>query len=203
MFAALLVLTASAFAEDKTTRKILAQFDKADPEWKVRVKSLSRLVKVGPEAIPVLVEALNDGSPSQRVFAAQVLAILAEPATGPALRKALDDPSPQVRIHAVHALSLFGRIDPAEQPYRRLLEKDLDRRVRYALAWALERDDAATAAAVVRKRLSEYDLSQIDTARLDAPAPDFALTDSFGKTYRLGDFRGKKSVVLKFYHEPL
>ena len=38
---------------------------------------------------------------------------------------------------------------------------------------------------------------------LDEPAPDFSLTDAFGKTYRLADFRGKKSVVLKFYHQPL
>jgi cytochrome oxidase Cu insertion factor (SCO1/SenC/PrrC family) len=31
------------------------------------------------------------------------------------------------------------------------------------------------------------------------PAPDFALTDTTGKTVRLSDFRGKKNVVLAFY----
>ena len=30
-------------------------------------------------------------------------------------------------------------------------------------------------------------------------APDFALTDTEGQTVRLGDFRGKKNVVLAFY----
>ena len=165
--------------------------------------SLSKLVKAGPAAIPVLVEALKDGSIPQRVFAAQVLAILAEPATRPALEQALADASPQVRIYAIRGLSTLGRIDPAEERYGRLLEKDPDRRVRYALAWAFERDDAATAAAATRQGLGEYDPAKLDTARLDEPAPDFSLTDAFGKTYRLADFRGKKSVVLKFYHQPL
>jgi peroxiredoxin Q/BCP len=30
-------------------------------------------------------------------------------------------------------------------------------------------------------------------------APDFALTDQWGKTVRLSDFKGKKTVVLAFY----
>ncbi len=30
-------------------------------------------------------------------------------------------------------------------------------------------------------------------------APDFALPDQTGSTVRLGDFRGKKAVVLAFY----
>jgi HEAT repeat protein len=206
----LLLLSAPSFADDRTkdraamtAREILVQFEKDDPAWKVRVEGLSRLVKAGPDAIPVLVEALKDGSPPRRVFAAQVLAILAEPATRPALEKALNDPSPQVRVYAIQGLSTMRRLDSAERSYRELLEKDPDARVRYSLAWAFERDDAATAAAVVRQALSEYDLSTIDTARLDEPAPDFSLTDAFGKTYRLSDFRGRKNVVLKFYHQPL
>src|SRR5204862_6532694 len=31
------------------------------------------------------------------------------------------------------------------------------------------------------------------------PAPDFALPDPSGKTVRLGDYRGRKAVVLYFY----
>jgi peroxiredoxin len=30
-------------------------------------------------------------------------------------------------------------------------------------------------------------------------APDFTLTDTTGQPVRLGDFRGKKNVVLAFY----
>jgi thioredoxin-dependent peroxiredoxin len=35
--------------------------------------------------------------------------------------------------------------------------------------------------------------------RAGDPAPDFALPDASGKTVRLGDYRGKKAVVLYFY----
>ena len=31
------------------------------------------------------------------------------------------------------------------------------------------------------------------------PAPDFTLTDTNGEAVKLGDFRGKKNVVLAFY----
>ena len=31
------------------------------------------------------------------------------------------------------------------------------------------------------------------------PAPDFSLTDTSGEPVKLGDFRGKKNVVLAFY----
>lgn len=31
------------------------------------------------------------------------------------------------------------------------------------------------------------------------PAPEFSLTDTAGKTVKLSDFKGKKSVVLAFY----
>src|SRR5262249_32887663 len=132
----LLLVASPSFADDKakdrgekTAREILARFEKDDPEWKVRVESLSRLVKTGPHAIPVLVDALKAGSPPKRVVAVQVLAILAEPATRPALEKALRDPSPQVRVYAVQGLSTLRRLDSAEQPYRDLLKKDPDRRV--------------------------------------------------------------------------
>jgi cytochrome oxidase Cu insertion factor (SCO1/SenC/PrrC family) len=31
------------------------------------------------------------------------------------------------------------------------------------------------------------------------PAPEFSLTDTAGKTVKLSDFKGKKTVVLAFY----
>ncbi len=37
------------------------------------------------------------------------------------------------------------------------------------------------------------------TLKVGDPAPDFELPDTEGKTVRLSDFRGKKSVVLAFY----
>ena len=37
------------------------------------------------------------------------------------------------------------------------------------------------------------------TLKVGDPAPDFSLPDQNGKTVKLADFRGKKSVVLAFY----
>jgi thioredoxin-dependent peroxiredoxin len=38
-----------------------------------------------------------------------------------------------------------------------------------------------------------------DPLKVGDRAPDFALADQNGSTVRLGDFRGKKAVVLAFY----
>jgi cytochrome oxidase Cu insertion factor (SCO1/SenC/PrrC family) len=35
--------------------------------------------------------------------------------------------------------------------------------------------------------------------KVGQPAPDFTLTDTEGKPVKLGDFKGKKNVVLAFY----
>jgi HEAT repeat protein len=187
----------------KAAREVLARFEKGHPDFKTHVEGLAELVKIGPTAVPVLVEALQRESPAARAFAAQVLAILADGRARPALQEALSDATPQVRAYAAYGLSMLGPIDPTLEPYRTVLEKDPDPRVRQAAAWALERDDGPAVAALMRERLNNYNVSTWDTARLDEPAPEFALIDAAGKTYRLRDFRGNKPVVLKFYHEPL
>ena len=46
--------------------------------------------------------------------------------------------------------------------------------------------------------LASYDLGQMDSAKEGKLAPDFALSDASGQTYRLSQFRGKKTVVLTF-----
>ena len=52
--------------------------------------------------------------------------------------------------------------------------------------------------AALRKALADYDLAQMDSARVGKLAPDFALQDATGTTYRLSQFRDKKIVVLAF-----
>ena len=48
-----------------------------------------------------------------------------------------------------------------------------------------------------RKDLADYDLVQMDSARVGKLAPDFALKDATGKTYHMSQFRDK-IVVLTF-----
>src|SRR5262245_52945864 len=136
-------------------RDILGKFETGNTDWKLRMEGLVRLSKAGTAAAPALVDALKNGSPSTREFAAQVLAVAADPSTRPALVRALEDPEPAVRIYSLRGLSLLGPLDPTQEPYRRILAKDPDWYVRHSLAWELERDDRA-AATDTQKALINY-----------------------------------------------
>jgi hypothetical protein len=184
-------------AATKAARAVLARFDKGDPGWKVRMESLARLVQLGPAAVPALVDALRKGPPSTREFAAQALVLFAEPGIRPALEQALADPEWGVRIYAIQALSMLGRLAPTERN-RRILRRDPNKwGVRPMMAAALARDDKPDPAGL-RRALAGYDLGKMDSARLGETAPDFTLTDCAGKTYRLSQFRGKRTVILRF-----
>jgi HEAT repeat protein len=160
------------------------------------MESLVGLVKAGPEAVPVLVEALRTGSPSTREFAAQALVLVADSTTQPALQRALADPKPAVRLYAIQALSMLGPLPRSKKHERILTDDPTVFGVRPMMAAALERADRPSQAEM-RKALAEYDLRNLDSARLGQTAPDFTLTDFTGKTCRLSQFRGK-TVVLRF-----
>jgi HEAT repeat protein len=167
-----------------------------DAVWKIRTEALVTLAKAGPGAVPVLVEALKDGPPASRILAAQALGLFADPATKPALRAALKDGQGQVRLYAIRALSMFGRLE-ATPEYEAIRDNDGNWRVQVEMAAALKRDDKPDAAAL-RKQLADFDLKRLDSARMDEAAPDFTLVDSSGGKVSLGQFRGKKAVVLVF-----
>jgi hypothetical protein len=189
--------TKERVAAEKEARQIVARFDKGGPGWKVRMEALVRLVRAGPGVVPVLVEALHKGEPSTRELAAQALVLFAEPGTRPALERALADSRSGVRLYAICALSMLGKL-PQTKRYEQILHNDPSFwGVRPMMAAALSRDDRPNPAQL-RKLLAEYDLGKLDSARLGEMAPDFTLTDFSGKTYRLSQFRGKKTVVLRF-----
>src|SRR5262245_26050838 len=209
--------TMSVFAEQKVgqadraqkaAQDALAKFQVAsrseaasgEPIWKVRMEALVTLVRAGSAAIPILIDALNNGPPEMRDFTAQALAVFADPATRPALLRALDDPDKGTRIYAIRGLSMLGRLEPTSR-IKQILDEDADAFVRRSMAWALERVDGRESAAAIRKSLADYDLAQIDSAQLGRAAPDFTLSDPSGTTYRLSQFRGKKDVILVFFIE--
>jgi HEAT repeat protein len=189
--------TGSTAAAEKAARAALAKFEKRNGDWKARMEALVSFAKIGPPAAPVLVEALTGGQPATREFAAQALVLFADTKTRPALERALADPKPGVRLYAIQALSMLGPL-PRTKEHERILTGDpAFWSVRTMMAAALERTDRPNQAEL-RKALADYDLSTVDSARLGELAPDFTLTDFTGKTYRLSQFRGKKTVVLRF-----
>ena len=58
--------------------------------------------------------------------------------------------------------------------------------------------DTSPEATATRRALAEFDLANLDSAQLGAPAPDFELTDLAGKAWQLSRLRGKKNVALIF-----
>jgi len=184
-------------AAEKPARAALAKFKKGNGAWKVRMEALVSMAKIGPPAAPVLVEALKDGPPATREFAAQALVLFVDAKTRPALDRALADLKPGVRLYAIQALSMLGPLPRTKENERILTSDPAFWTVRPMMAAALERADRPNQAKL-RKALADYDLSKMDTARVGELAPDFTLTDFTGKTYRLSQFRGKKAVVLRF-----
>src|SRR5262245_32644972 len=207
----LATIAAPLSAGDKPTRSAeqevrdaLARFEKSESSWKSRLQAAVRLAKVGPDAVPVLVEALKMGALQTRLFAGEMMVLLVEPGkvladTRADLERALEHPDDFVREFAVKALSRLGGLDKVKQA-RRIAEKDPSPEVRRVAAAALKgelRDNALT----VRKAMAAFDPAAIDSARLGQPAPDFSLTDTVGQVVRLGQFRGHKTVVLVFLVE--
>jgi HEAT repeat protein len=180
----------------KAARDALAGFEKGNGDWKVRMETLVRLARIGPAAAPVLIEALKDSKPATREFAAQALVLFADSTAKPALERALADPKPGVRLYAIQALSMLGPLPRTKENERILTQDPTVYGVRPMMAAALERADRPNLSEM-RKALAEYDLRNMDSARLGQTAPDFTLTDYHGKTYRLSQFRGK-TVVLRF-----
>jgi hypothetical protein len=184
-------------AADKATRDALAQFAGGDPGWRVRMGALVGLARLGPAAVPLLVEALQKGSPAAREFAAQALVALADPRARPALEQALDDPEPRVHIYALKALNMLGRVE-LTKPRRERLKKKAPYWMREYIDLVADRDEMPSPRAM-REALQGYDLATMDSARVGRVAPDFALADASGTVHRLSRFRGQKVVILEFH----
>src|SRR5262249_41674630 len=101
------------------------------------------------------------------------------------------------RLYAIQALSMLGRLSRTERN-ERIRTKDPNKwGVQSIMSAALERDDQPDPAAL-RKALADYDLRTLDSAQIGKMAPDFTLTDFTGKPHSLSQFRGKKTVVVRF-----
>lgn len=212
LLTAALLVTVAAAGEPQQPSEALAEFQKAwkpltgrqymrpldDAGWKARLEALQNLARAADKAVPALTDALKKGDDETRVFAAQALALLPDPAAKASLAEALRDKHPAVRLYAFDALSMFGKL-PEEEPYRTLRQKDANRDVRSHAAFAMDRDDKPQPEAI-RQALRDYDAKKMGTAKVGEKAPAFTLASAAGKEVRLSDFRGKKPVVLIFVY---
>lgn len=167
--------------------------------WKARMTALCGLAKLGPTAIPLLRDALDDQDDEVRDLAAQASGYFGDRSMLDRLKQTIrEDPSAAVRVYASIALgSIAGDLPP--DLARDILRHDPHMMVRARLELALSRG-APCGETTTRDRLAQYDLTQMGTAHVGAAAPDFTLSDLNGKPCRLSDFRGEKSVALVFVY---
>jgi HEAT repeat protein len=201
---ALLAVEPKAPDATQKARDILTQFEKGEPYWPGRMVAMSGLVKVGPPAVPVLVEAMTGSKLDTRLFAGEMLALMIEPesanaTTRAALEAALENPEDSVREFAIHALNRIGGLEQLKQA-RHVLEKDPNPGIRRVMAAALK-GELCPNTPQIRRALREFNPAQMDSARLRHLAPDFVLPDTTENRVRLSAFRGQKPVVLVFLVE--
>jgi hypothetical protein len=79
-----------------------------DRDANTRALALAGLVRAGPAAAPVLLEALPQTPPPVRALLAQGLAEIAAPGSAEPLAALLDDPDPLVRGRAAQGLAALG-----------------------------------------------------------------------------------------------
>jgi hypothetical protein len=186
----------SSVAAQQAARDVLAKFKNPKKTWKTEMRCLVALAKAGPATVPVLLDEPKNGTPDSRAFAADALGFLGDASAQPGLAQAIDDKEHLVRDRAIRSLGSLGLLEPTPEN-RQIAEKDTSWGIRNEMTFALTRDDKPNPGAI-RKAFSSYDLTQMDSAHLDKPAPDFELADTTGKTWRLSDFRDKNPVVLVF-----
>lgn len=168
--------------------------DLADPDWKLRTLAVRDLVRA--ENLRALIAGLIHDDPDVRYLSAMALGIRKEAAATPTLAKLLaTDPHSTVRSQAAIALGQIG--DEAALPALRRANDGDDRDVTHQAAiaiHAIKSDQPATDALAEAWRA--LDPATFATARVGEPAPDFTLTDTDGRTWKLSDLRGKKAVAL-------
>jgi HEAT repeat protein len=204
-------LVAPLRADDKPTRSAeqkvrdaLTQFEKGEPSTQLRMQVAVALARVGPDAVPPLMEAMKKGALQTRLLAGEMMELLVEPGkvdakTRAELERNLEDPEDFVREFSIRALWRLGVLDKVKLA-RQISEKDPSRDIRRVTAAALN-GELGNYAPQIRKALRQFDPAAFDSARLGQPAPDFSLIDTAGKSVRLSQFRGHKTVVLLFLAE--
>jgi HEAT repeat protein len=125
------------------------------PDRDLRDMAIHALVKIGPAAVPALLEMLKHGSSDLRPRVADVLGYIADARALEPLRTALTDPDPSLRSAAVEALPAFK--DPTTvQPLLTLL-RDPDPRVRFSAVGAVWQFDDRRAVEPLLDLLSDPD----------------------------------------------
>ncbi len=188
--------TGGGFTKDRELNKSgVARLD--DLDWRVRTLAVRDLVQAGVAAVPAITKSLENENPHVRYLAAVALGILRAVDAVDALERILQtDSDSTVRSQSAIALGQIGK-KSSLIALRSTIEKDKARDVLHQAELAehaIEHGRVATPE--LAKAYAGLDEEKFAIAKVGELAPDFALPDTDGKSWKLSDFRGKKSVVL-------
>jgi peroxiredoxin len=168
-----------------------------DQDWRVRTLAVRDFVRFGASATPALITALRDRNEHVRHVAAMVLGITRTTNAVGALEKTLhEDGDSVVRSQAAIALGQIGErssLAAVQAAQKDDESKDVQHQAELA-AYAIQHGKTATPE--LAQAWAALDESKFGHLQVSQPAPDFQLSDTDGKAWRLADFRGKKLVVL-------
>ncbi len=188
--------TSGGFTKDRTLKKA-GVADLADLDWKVRTLALRDMVRAGASGVPALIDALDDDNVHVRYLAARALGVQRATAAVPRLEQLLrEDPDSTVRSQSAIALSQIGE-KSSLATVQAALEKDGDRDVKLQAEIAIHAlKQGKTATPGLATAFAGLDEADFGIAKVGEKAPDFSLTDTEGKAWKLSDFAGENPVVL-------
>lgn len=171
--------------------------DLSDNSWRVRLLAVRDLVRLGESAIPQLIARLEDNNSHVRELCAMVLGILEASEANQALIKRLqEDTNSVVRTQTASALGQIG-LSESLPVLKETMKTDSSRDVipqsEISITQIENNIKSDSDLAVSYRSLDE---SKFKSVQVNKPAVDFELKDTNGKTWRLSDFKGEKTVVL-------
>ncbi|WP_103029603.1 HEAT repeat domain-containing protein [Salinibacter altiplanensis] len=164
-------------------------------DWRVRTLALRDLIRQGRKDIAPLVDLLEHDNPHVRQVTTMGLGPLrAERAVGPLENRLRHDPEPVVRAHAAIAL---GQIGVPSDAVAHHAETENHPDVRHQCMVARSRiERGRPVEPAVAEQFATLDPSTFGRVRDGDFAPDFVLDDTEGRSWRLSDVLGEKTVVL-------
>jgi peroxiredoxin len=168
-----------------------------DQDWRVRILAVRDLVRLGLPAMPGLLQGTENTNAHVRQVAAMTMGIIRATNAAPTLEKLLrQDKDEVVRSQAAVSLGQIGLLRSliaVQTAQKDDASRDVQHQAELA-AYSIEHGKSATPD--LMRAWARLDEGKFGRLQVGQPAPDFELTDSEGRRWRLGDFRGTKPVVL-------
>ena len=169
--------------------------DTGDKAWRVRMLAIRDLVLAGESHGGEIIAALDDDNRHVRHVAVAAIGVLQLKGAGEKLVELLaEDNDPIVRGQAAQSIGQIGYIKGLEA----LEDVKVGRNVIHRAGLAALR--LKTEGGIKNRALLEawkgLDEKSFERMAVGQAAPDFMLKDTDGKSWRLSDLKGKKTVVL-------